>query len=132
MSELFTVENLSKQFNHRPVLENVAFSVRTGEVLGLIGPNGSGKTTLLECLAGLIPANGGSLKNHGKDLLPSKRNEALFYLPDSIAPWSQQPVKWILKLFSKLYATQDRVGDLVQSLRLEDFMNSAVGTLSKG
>ena len=47
MSGLLTVAGLTKRFKSRPVLEDVGFSVRAGEVLGLIGPNGAGKTTLL-------------------------------------------------------------------------------------
>ncbi|MGH9927818.1 MAG: ATP-binding cassette domain-containing protein [Pyrinomonadaceae bacterium] len=68
MSELLTVEGLTKRFNDRRVLEDINFSVRPGEVLGLIGPNGSGKTTLFECLAGLMPADAGAVKSNNKDL----------------------------------------------------------------
>ena len=73
MSALLTVEGITKYFNQRRVLDEVSFSVRPGEVLGLIGPNGSGKTTLFECLAGLMPANSGAIKSNNKELLPSRR-----------------------------------------------------------
>jgi ABC-type multidrug transport system ATPase subunit len=68
MSALLTVEGITKCFNKRRVLDDVSFSVRGGEVLGLIGPNGSGKTTLFECLAGLMPANTGIIKPKEKEL----------------------------------------------------------------
>jgi ABC-type phosphonate transport system ATPase subunit len=48
MTALLSVEGVTKYFNGRRVLDDVCFSVRPGEVLGLIGPNGSGKTTLFE------------------------------------------------------------------------------------
>ena len=62
MSALLQVSRLNKSFGARRVLQEVSFEVRNGEVLGLIGPNGAGKTTLLECLAGLLPTNGGVIK----------------------------------------------------------------------
>jgi ABC-type branched-subunit amino acid transport system ATPase component len=58
---LLTIEKVCKHFGSRAVLDNVDFTVRESEVLGLIGPNGSGKTTLFECVAGLLPANGGTV-----------------------------------------------------------------------
>src|SRR6476646_9870051 len=104
MDEIFRVEGLSKRFYHRPVLDDVGFTVLDGEVLGLIGPNGAGKTTLLECLAGLLPADSGSLKYRGEYLSAAGRKNALFYLPDAITPWAEQPVKWILRFFERLYS----------------------------
>src|SRR5262249_48198346 len=61
---LLTVKGLSKQFGARAVLRDISFTVREGETLGLIGPNGAGKTTLFECLAGVIPADGGAVSFH--------------------------------------------------------------------
>src|SRR4029450_5142450 len=51
--------NLTKRYGRLTALSDVSFSVRPGEVLGLIGPNGSGKTTLFECLGGVLPADAG-------------------------------------------------------------------------
>ena len=64
----------------------MSFSVRPGEVLGLIGPNGSGKTTLFECLGGVLPLDGGSLMRDGQPLTDRERVSTLFDLPDSIVP----------------------------------------------
>src|SRR5436190_9903870 len=115
MSELLTVKSVTKHFKQRCVLADVSFSVRPGEVLGLIGPNGAGKTTLFECLAGLMPADAGTVKSSGKTLPPTHRKEALFYLPDAILPWAEQRVSWALNFFAKLYTpTWMTVSDLIQ------------------
>src|SRR5438046_2989355 len=115
MTALLTVEDITKFFNKRRVLDQVGFSVRPGEVLGLIGPNGAGKTTLFECLAGLMPADAGTVKSGGKTLPPTHRKEALFYLPDAILPWAEQRVSWALNFFAKLYTpTWMTVSDLIQ------------------
>lgn len=128
-----TVEGVTKRFKERCVLEDVGFSVRSGEVLGLIGPNGAGKTTLFECLAGLMPANEGTVKFEERALPPSHRKEKLFYLPDAILPWAEQSVKWVLGFFEKLYRRVDlNVTELAAPLRLDEVMEARIASLSKG
>jgi ABC-type multidrug transport system ATPase subunit len=133
MTALLTVEGLNKSFNQRCVLDNIGFSVRPGEVLGLIGPNGAGKTTLLECLAGLMAADSGTIKS-GERLLPaSQRKQTLFYLPDAIVPWAEQTVKWALNFFQKLYGpSQATFSKLIRRLRLDEIMKARMSSLSKG
>jgi ABC-2 type transport system ATP-binding protein len=133
MNDLLTVAGITKHFNHRPVLDGVSFSVRAGEVLGLIGPNGSGKTTLFECIAGLMPANAGTIRSNNKALSPFSRKDALFYLPDAIFPWAEQTVAWVLDFFRKLYERSAAdAAALVEPLRLAELMQARAGTLSKG
>jgi ABC-2 type transport system ATP-binding protein len=133
MTALLTVEGITKYFNKRRVLDDVRFSVQTGEVLGLIGPNGSGKTTLFECLAGLMPSDAGTIKSHNKVLSGNGRKEALFYLPDAIFPWAEQTVSWALSFFRKLYQrSEDDASALIEPLRLQELMNARLGSLSKG
>ncbi|HMJ26254.1 MAG TPA: ABC transporter ATP-binding protein [Pyrinomonadaceae bacterium] len=133
MSELLSVSGVTKYFNHRRVLDNVGFSVRPGEVLGLIGPNGAGKTTLFECLAGLMPADGGTIKSGERIVPAAQRKETLFYLPDAILPWAEQTVNWALKFFQKLYGpTQATFSNLIRPLRLDEIMPARMASLSKG
>ncbi len=130
---LLTVNGLSKQYDARTVLQDVSFSVQQGEVLGLIGPNGAGKTTLFECLAGLAPDDGGAVSFHQQALTAARRKEALFYLPDSIAPWAAQTVRWALKFFEQLYRNRETNGaTLAGELKLEHLLNAPIGSLSKG
>ena len=133
MTDLLTVEGFTKFFKNRCVLEQASFSVRAGEVLGLIGPNGSGKTTLLECLAGLMPANAGMVRFHSRSLPPLSRKDALFYLPDAIVPWAEQRVKWALRFFERLYGRSDlNAATLMAPLRLDELMPARISSLSKG
>jgi len=133
MTPLLTVQGITKLFNKRRALDDVSFSVRPGEVLGLIGPNGSGKTTLFECLAGLLPANAGTVKQDGRELAPARRKDALFYLPDAIYPWAEQTVGWVLDFFRQIYKKPlHDLSALVEPLRLEELMNARTATLSKG
>ncbi len=90
------VSHLTKRYGSVTALSDVSFSIRPGEVLGVIGPNGSGKTTLFECLAGVLPADGGVVATEDRPLRTNERCSVLFYLPDAIAPWPAQPVRWAL------------------------------------
>lgn len=67
MSEL-VVTGLTKRFGGLVALNDVSFSVKNGEILGLIGPNGAGKTTLFNCLTGFLKTDGGSVEFDGRNI----------------------------------------------------------------
>jgi ABC-type branched-subunit amino acid transport system ATPase component len=58
---MIDVQHISRGFGKLVALKDVSFSVRPGEILGLVGPNGAGKTTPLEIVGGLLPAQSGSV-----------------------------------------------------------------------
>jgi ABC-type branched-subunit amino acid transport system ATPase component len=58
---LLRISDLTKSFGSLLAVNNVSFSIREGEVLGLIGPNGAGKTTLFNALSGLARPDRGSV-----------------------------------------------------------------------
>jgi len=129
---LLKVNGISKQFGARAALQNVSFSVRRGEVLGLIGPNGAGKTTLFECLAGLLPSDGGVISRKEQALALAQRKDALFYMPDGVTPWAQQSINWALGFFERLYASPVKATELLNTLKLESLRHARIGSLSKG
>lgn len=55
------VENLSKSFGKLTVINDISFTVKKGQVLGIIGPSGSGKSTMLRCITQLETVSGGSI-----------------------------------------------------------------------
>ena len=68
------VSHLHTRYGAFAALNDVSLSLRDGEVLGLIGPNGAGKTTLFECVAGVLPADSGTVTVGGRAavFLPSR------------------------------------------------------------
>ena len=69
MSEaLLRVDGVSKRFGGFTALESIRVDIRPGERFGLIGPNGSGKTTLINCISGVLPSDGGSIRFDGSDI----------------------------------------------------------------
>ena len=66
--EVLIVKNVSKRFGGLVALEDVSFSVRGAEILGLIGPNGAGKTTLFNCITGVYKPDKGRVIFNGIDI----------------------------------------------------------------
>lgn len=133
MASLFEVSALRVRMGSVTILEDVAFQVHSGEMLGLIGPNGAGKTTLLEALAGFIPISHGSGSWNGEGLPHARWGDHCFYMPDGITPYVDHRTVEVLEVF-RCFADRnlDELGSLVEALSLELALPKRVGELSKG
>ncbi|MEW5921112.1 MAG: ABC transporter ATP-binding protein [Bacillota bacterium] len=65
---ILKVENVSKSFGGVKAVDNVSFTLRRGEVLGVIGPNGSGKTTLINLITGFVKKDAGTVIYNNQDI----------------------------------------------------------------
>ena len=131
--DVVRANSLSKQFGPFWALRDASFSIRAGEILGLIGPNGSGKTTLFQCLAGVSPATLGGIERDSTPISPDARKRLLFYVPDGIRPWGDQTVEWSLRFIAGLYgASRDAVDAVSTSLGLGPLLGARLRELSKG
>ena len=130
---MFQARNLTKRYGRLTALSDVSFSVRRGEVLGLIGPNGSGKTTLFECVGGVLPLDAGSLMLDGRPMSDRERAATLFYLPDAIVPWPAQTVRWAIDFMLGFFRGRTYLhSEVVTRLGLEPLLDVTMGSLSKG
>jgi ABC-2 type transport system ATP-binding protein len=130
---IFEVSGLSKRFGAIAALSDVSFEVRAGEVLGLIGPNGAGKSTLFECLGGVLPCDSGEVRAGGQPVGTRERPSLLFYVPDSIAPWPSQSVRWALDFTIGFFSGRAHLlGEVIDQFDLGRLMRQPIGTLSKG
>lgn len=89
---MFNLYKIAKSYKDNPVLKDVTLSVKSGEVIALIGANGAGKTTLLKILLGEVKSDEGQITNHHDvigyipqemDNLTSTIEESF----DSVEPW---------------------------------------------
>jgi branched-chain amino acid transport system ATP-binding protein len=69
------VRGLTAGYDRTVVLRDVTLTVRAGTVTALLGPNGAGKTTLLRAVSGTLPARGGEILLHGRDITHSRPHE---------------------------------------------------------
>jgi len=126
---LASAMGLSKRYGRITAIRDVSFTIRSGEIVGLIGPNGAGKTTLFECFAGVQPFDSGTVSFSEA----SGRVSTVFYVPDGIAPWPQQSVKWVLQYTLGFFGGRTEIyDDVVRDLRLEPLLQTRIGALSKG
>ena len=58
---MLEVKNLYKEFNNRPILKDISFTLKDGEIMTIVGPSGAGKTTLLRIIAGLDTKDSGEI-----------------------------------------------------------------------
>lgn len=127
------VVDLAKRYGELWALREASFSLHPGEIVGLIGPNGSGKTTLLETVAGLLPSDRGRVELDGRVLGIHDRKNVLFYLPDSVRPWPDQRVGWVLRMVEGLFGqAPGRAAKVIERLGLGPLVGARLGTLSKG
>lgn len=65
---MLTIKNVTKRFGGLTAVNNISFSIKENEIIGLIGPNGAGKTTLLNLLCGIYKVDSGSIRFQGKEI----------------------------------------------------------------
>jgi ABC-2 type transport system ATP-binding protein len=127
------VAGLTKHYGSLVALDDVSFSIREGEILGLIGPNGAGKTTLFECMAGVLPSTAGRVLLDRRQITARERAATMFYLPDAIAPWASEPVAWALDFTIGFFdGRADLLDQVIEMLALGPLLRTPIGKLSKG
>src|SRR5471030_2201500 len=62
---ILEIQNISKSFKDRKVVDHVSFTVESGQIVGLLGPNGAGKTTTFYMVVGLVKPDGGRVSLEG-------------------------------------------------------------------
>jgi ABC-2 type transport system ATP-binding protein len=81
---MIEVEGFEKAYRDTIAVSDLSFTVRPGQILGLVGPNGGGKTTTLRAIAGVIPPTRGALRLAGHDVVrePVAAKSRLGFVPD--------------------------------------------------
>jgi tungstate transport system ATP-binding protein len=132
--------NLGKSYGDREILREISFSIRDGEVFGLIGPSGSGKSTLLRLLDLIEMPTSGALSILGEDALS---REARFTLRRRMAMLSQRPVIFNRTVSENIAlgmryrnagraAVDERVRDALRTVGLAGYSRRSARTLSGG
>lgn len=74
MKSFIEIQNIAKTFGGLKALNELSFSVKKGQIYGLIGPNGSGKSTLLKIISGIISPDSGQIILEGRNIIGEKRH----------------------------------------------------------
>jgi ABC-type multidrug transport system ATPase subunit len=135
--EAIVIDNLSKSYGKVKALDNVSFSVRNGELFGLIGPDGAGKTTLFRLLTTLLTPDSGSAKVAGWDVVDDYLaiRSCVGYMPGTFSLYQDLTVEENLNFFAALFGASVRDSyELVEPVykQIEPFKNRRAGKLSGG
>ncbi|MDK2866376.1 MAG: iron complex transport system ATP-binding protein [Clostridiales bacterium] len=141
---MIAVDSLTFQYGKRPVLKSVSFTVRSGEMVALLGPNGVGKSTLFRCLLGFTKHYEGTVRIGGKDikrLSPQQLAQQVAYIPQShTSTFSYTVLEMVVMgLASSIpkYSVPDkgayqRALEALAMMALEDYANRQFNQLSGG
>lgn len=125
------VQAVTKLYGKKRALQNVSFSCKGGQIIGLLGPNGSGKTTMIKILTGLITAYDGTVSIDGLTI-GEKTKAMVSYLPDEpyFADWMK--AKDALQIFVDMYQDFDleRCLTIMRRFQIDETMR--IKTMSKG
>ncbi|HTB20127.1 MAG TPA: ABC transporter ATP-binding protein [Bryobacteraceae bacterium] len=136
---MLEIRHLTKRFRGTPVVDDVSFTVRPGEITGYLGPNGSGKSTTVKIMTGLLHASSGHIFYQGRNISddPIGFRQRLGYVPEEPNLYGYLTGLEYLQLAGGLRAIpEDRVNaranKLLELLYLHDARWVPIANYSKG
>ncbi|WED43328.1 ABC transporter ATP-binding protein [Legionella cardiaca] len=131
------VSNLRKSFGEKVVVNNIALSVKKGEVFGFLGPNGSGKTTTIRMLCGLLTPDAGQGTCLGYDILTEseKIKQHVGYMTQKFSFYTDLSIEENLSFIARVYNLdnkKERVQKALEDLGLSHRRRQLTGQLSGG
>ncbi len=132
--------SLTKKFNEFTAVDDLSFTVRPGEIYGLLGPNGSGKSTTMRLLLGLLRPTDGTARIMGNDIreemVAAKRVMGFVpeepVLPERLTGWEY--VNYVADIWGieRGQDREDEIDELLTLLDIKDASDDLIETYSKG
>jgi ABC-2 type transport system ATP-binding protein len=143
LTPALSLAHVSKQFqsNNRTIqaLNDISFTIKSGQVTGIIGPDGAGKTTLIRLISGLLLPDNGSINILGINALASPLHvqSLIGYMPQRFGLYEDLTVQQNLDLYADLQNVaisdrQQRFAELMHMTGLSPFTTRLAGKLSGG
>ena len=139
MDTVVSVKNLVKKYKNHSAVDDLSFSVKKGEILGLLGPNGSGKTTTINCILSLLDFDSGDIKIFGKSMRPDAYSikQKIGVIFQEVAVFDELTVYENIDYFCGLYVKDKNtrksyIKDAIKLVGLENFEKYRPKQLSGG
>jgi ABC-2 type transport system ATP-binding protein len=133
------VTKLKKQFGDFVAVNEVSFTVHTGEIFGLLGPNGAGKTTLIRMMTTLTPPTSGTAVVGGHNVVTDSDGvrHAIGVIPQALTSDPELTARENVMIHAKLYGLtsaqrQIMIPRLLEAVGLTEFADKLVGSFSGG
>ena len=136
--KLIKIENLTKKFGNKTVLDNISFSVEDGEIVGFLGPNGAGKTTTMNILTGYLSSTSGVTTVDGIDVLerPLAAKKCIGFLPEQPPLYLDMTVKEYLNFIYDLKGCslnrKKHLAEICEVIGISHVQERVIRNLSKG
>ena len=129
------IENVSKKYGNKQVVDNISIELDKPEVFGLLGTNGAGKTTTIRMLLGIIKKDSGTITWNGQEVDRKKVNFG--YLPEERGVYPKVIIMDQLKYFAELKgmdkdAALKSIKKWAKILKVEEYLEMPAEKLSKG
>ena len=129
--------SVTKIYGEQRALDNVSFTVNSGEIVGILGPNGAGKSTIMKVITGFLHPEEGFVRVNGEAVegksLGIKRQ--IGYLPENNPLYTDLYITEYLEYVADIYhlkSVQSRVKEMIGLTGLELEKHKKIGSLSKG
>ncbi len=135
---MIEVKNIVKKYGDKYAVNDVSFTVETGEIVGFLGPNGAGKSTTMNILTGYLSANSGTAVIDGVDILedPTAAKRMIGFLPEQPPLYMDMTVKEYLEFVYDLkgckFPKKEHLREICELIKIDDVYNRMIKNLSKG
>ncbi len=133
---MIEVSHVSRNFGDFRAVNDVSFSIPTGQIVGLLGPNGAGKTTTMRMITGFLAPTSGSVKIDGIDICenPVEAKKKIGYMPESAPLYGEMIVEDYLTYIANMYGQNpvEKVPALCKECGLKEVMSKNISELSRG
>ena len=133
---MIEVSHVSRNFGDFRAVNDVSFSIPTGQIVGLLGPNGAGKTTTMRMITGFLNPSDGSVKIDGIDIAenPVEAKKKIGYMPESAPLYGDMIVEDYLKYIADMHGEDPavKVPALCAECGLKEVMSKNISELSRG
>lgn len=131
------LKDLTKTYGSQRAIDNISFSIDSGEIVGFLGPNGAGKSTTMKILCGYIPQTSGLAQIMGMEVSkdPISVKKRIGYLPELNPLYPDMYVAEYLKFISdihKIKGSKEAIERVIESTGLSLERKKKIGQLSKG
>lgn len=136
---MIEVHHLSRHYGALKAVQDVSFSINTGEIVGLLGHNGAGKTTIMKMLTGYLEPSAGTIRIDGLDIAEQRRaaQRQIGYLPENCPLYPEMTVLDSLDYQASLLGLTPAqrpaaIRRAVERTELGAKATATIGTLSRG
>lgn len=130
---MVAIQDLHKKFGKNQVLDGVNLDINKGGIFAVLGPNGSGKTTLIKSILGMVIPNKGEISVLGENIKKSSSyRHRIDYLPQMANFPDNLKVRELIRMIKDLRGSISEEKQLIETFKLEPFLNKKLGTLSGG